>query len=364
MNMKKKYIVVVVLSSLFCSCAGLMSPGPKSPAMILMTKNDVSLKDSWTKFISQNPAPKVVLRVPGPSRGVTQEQMSQLESFYNYIEKKLLEANFTIRDRSLLTTILEKMGDQPGYEEIGKKIDTDIIVEIGTVKGGEHAVDVSWRPETSQTFSKGGTAAGAVLEGRLILVSSNEVVGIFTLKALLPEEYFVYNAEKDKYDFVMRPSDADYLHQNLTAKLVALLKGSLTDQITPVTFVFDRDGHITREIMRVSEGKSPISSQAKASGNVSRVWLGVRASLLEDGRVEIVEVEDNSPASLAELKEGDVILKVDGKDITSPEFLAAEIQKRKPGDVVSLAINRGGKTLDIKVELGDSRKRMPGAPAF
>jgi len=69
--------------------------------------------------------------------------------------------------------------------------------------------------------------------------------------------------------------------------------------------------------------------------------------------VEIVSIEDESPAELAKLEKGDIILEFDGIKITSTDMLADEIRRRKPGDNVPMKIEREGKTKDIKLKLGE-----------
>ncbi|MFC4775647.1 S1C family serine protease [Paenibacillus sp. GCM10023252] len=64
----------------------------------------------------------------------------------------------------------------------------------------------------------------------------------------------------------------------------------------------------------------------------------------------------NSPAYLADLKQFDVITGIDGKKFTTKEKLIAEIQKRKVGDKVDLNIFRGGKAMNLQVEIGDRNK--------
>jgi serine protease Do len=153
---------------------------------------------------------------------------------------------------------------------------------------------------------------------------------------------------------------------NRDGQMIGLLRGAYFED-NPVLFEF-REQQIVGSGYAFSRAQAPASGMAqaipidvvkdvygqiKANGKVSRGWLGISTQLNEDGRLQIVEVEDDSPASLAKLKEGDVILKLDGKDITGPEVLGTEIRMRKPGQTVSLTVNRGGKTLDIKVRLGE-----------
>ncbi len=153
---------------------------------------------------------------------------------------------------------------------------------------------------------------------------------------------------------------------NKDGQMIGLLRGAYFED-NPVLFEF-REQQIVGSGYAFSRAEAPSSGMAqaipidvvkdvygqiKANGKVSRGWLGVNTRLNEDGRLEIVEVEDDSPASLSKLQEGDVILKLDGKDITGPEVLGAEIRLRKPGKDVTLQVQRGNKTLDIKVKLGE-----------
>src|SRR6185437_5357639 len=64
------------------------------------------------------------------------------------------------------------------------------------------------------------------------------------------------------------------------------------------------------------------------------------------------EVQDNTPASRAGLKRGDVILKVNGKTVNSANDLRLMISNMAPNSTVNLTIWRDGKTQDVKVTLG------------
>ena len=153
---------------------------------------------------------------------------------------------------------------------------------------------------------------------------------------------------------------------NGSGQMVGLLRGAYTDE-QPVVFEF-REQQIVGSGTVISRAESPSSGMALAvpidivqsiasdlekKGKVERGWMGVQAGERPDGKVEIAAVEPKSPAELAKLKEGDIIVKVDGKDISSSEAMQSEIRSRKPGQDITVRIERDGKPQDIKVKLGE-----------
>jgi len=96
-----------------------------------------------------------------------------------------------------------------------------------------------------------------------------------------------------------------------------------------------------------------VTSEIKEKGRVERGWLGVSIEENEEGKVRIIAIEKESPAELAKLKEGDIVLKIEREEVTSTKMLAKEIRKRKPGKTITLKIERNGKEIDVKVKLGE-----------
>ncbi len=96
-----------------------------------------------------------------------------------------------------------------------------------------------------------------------------------------------------------------------------------------------------------------VTSEIKEKGRVERGWLGVSIEENEEGKVGIIAVEKESPAELAKLKEGDIVLKIEREEVASTKMLAKEIRKRKPGKTITLKIERNGKEIDVKVKLGE-----------
>lgn len=152
---------------------------------------------------------------------------------------------------------------------------------------------------------------------------------------------------------------------NKDGQMVGLLRGVYSEE-APVVFEFrEREqvasGYVVSRAEAPSSGMAlaipadivrTVTSEIKEKGRVERGWLGVSFTKNEEGRLEIVEVQDESPAKLAQLQEGDIILKIDGKEVASGPMFVSEIRSRKPGQDVKLEIEREGKAREIKVKLG------------
>lgn len=67
--------------------------------------------------------------------------------------------------------------------------------------------------------------------------------------------------------------------------------------------------------------------------------------------VGIVSVEEDSPADKAELKSGDIIVKIDDKDIKSIAYLRYNLYKYEKGDEIKVSYYRDGKLKDTKIKL-------------
>jgi S1-C subfamily serine protease len=100
-----------------------------------------------------------------------------------------------------------------------------------------------------------------------------------------------------------------------------------------------------------------VCSEIKTTGKMKRGWLGVSIAENEDGQVEIVDVERESPAELAKLEKGDIVLEFEGNKVASTEMLAEEIRMHSPGDDVEIKIERDGTSMDVKVKLGEYSER-------
>src|SRR5688572_26347352 len=106
----------------------------------------------------------------------------------------------------------------------------------------------------------------------------------------------------------------------------------------------------------------PILAAANDEDEAKRAYLGIRMqrvegglaealSIEEDGGVLVGQVVDKSPADQAGIKEGDVILKVDGTAVGTPETLGELIRAKSDGEMVNIQYQRDGETRIATVTL-------------
>lgn len=106
-----------------------------------------------------------------------------------------------------------------------------------------------------------------------------------------------------------------------------------------------------------------IVDEFERTGTISRAFLGVRyrvisrdVALLNEvpQGAYIQEVVPDSPADKAGVKEGDIIIKIDGKSVNTDTSIASVVQKKKVGDSLSLEVWSDGKTKTIDATLAES----------
>ncbi len=104
---------------------------------------------------------------------------------------------------------------------------------------------------------------------------------------------------------------------------------------------------IAQELIKQGYADHPILGIELDSSNPNQAFI----ANTEQG------VQSNGPAAKAGLKPGDEIVAIDGKQLDSPDQLIVLIRSHNVGDKISLTINRGGRTFDVKVVLGSSHNQ-------
>ena len=93
-----------------------------------------------------------------------------------------------------------------------------------------------------------------------------------------------------------------------------------------------------------------VAGELIKDGSVDHAYLGV--SLPDDGAARLQEVVNGAPADDAGLQAGDAVTAVDGESIDSGDDLRAAIDAKKPGDKITLTIERAGNERTVQVTLG------------
>ena len=101
-----------------------------------------------------------------------------------------------------------------------------------------------------------------------------------------------------------------------------------------------------------------IADQLIASGSASHGMLGVtvKAATTTVGSdtyvgAEVQDVSAGSGASAAGIRAGDVIIKVEGQEVSSAKQLIGYVRRYKAGDTISMTIVRNGQTQDVSVRI-------------
>ncbi len=111
----------------------------------------------------------------------------------------------------------------------------------------------------------------------------------------------------------------------------------------------------------INEAK-PIIQQLISQGRVVRPYLGVvpvtitpaiaaQLGLSVQKGVVLDSIAPNSPAAQAGLRQGDVIIAIDGKPMASEADLRQAIQAHKIGDTIELTVLRNGKHTSVRAQL-------------
>jgi putative serine protease PepD len=95
---------------------------------------------------------------------------------------------------------------------------------------------------------------------------------------------------------------------------------------------------------------------------IKRAYLGVQTGPPDPGRpsgAQVGGMTAGGPADKAGMRTGDVIRRIDGTSITNAQQLSTLIQKKQPGDQVTVVVDRGGSSQTFQVTLGTRPASTP-----
>ena len=104
---------------------------------------------------------------------------------------------------------------------------------------------------------------------------------------------------------------------------------------------------------QIIAGEMPTHAQLGVSLSTVDAQNAQRYGLATDTGAYVAAVSPNSGAAEAGIQVGDIVTAFDGQPVESASDLMLDVRSKNPGDTVTLTVNRGGKTQDVKVTLGD-----------
>ena len=109
-----------------------------------------------------------------------------------------------------------------------------------------------------------------------------------------------------------------------------------------------------------SDDAIPIIKELIENKKIVRPYIGLSGVDIDETMAKrsnvaqgiyVAQVYNNTPAKNAGIQKGDIIVGVDGTEITTMEELNEIKNSKKIGDIITLKINRAGKEIELKVTL-------------
>ncbi len=121
-----------------------------------------------------------------------------------------------------------------------------------------------------------------------------------------------------------------------------------------VVVITGKDGERSKTLrMRSKDGRMLFETEP----DPDKPWLGVLLTFTDEG-VELNSVMQGSPADKAGLQAGDLIVKVDGRDMTDTKGRGGLLENSKPGDRLRFTVLRDGEEERLRVKLGSHPGRV------
>ncbi|MHC2256544.1 S1-C subfamily serine protease [Bradyrhizobium embrapense] len=99
-----------------------------------------------------------------------------------------------------------------------------------------------------------------------------------------------------------------------------------------------------------------VAAQLEKSGRIARGYLGVglQPVRLDDGLgAMVMNVDKAGPSAAAGIRQGDVIIAVNGEKLSGVRALSRGLGPQSVGTVIELTVHRGGEPLNFKVTVGE-----------
>ena len=132
---------------------------------------------------------------------------------------------------------------------------------------------------------------------------------------------------------------------------------SPSEQLDLVVWRNGREIDLQANLAGMGQGTGRIAGRTTSSFDVGgRAGLGVVFDERSTDQIVISDITDGSPAQLAGLRRGDVILSVDGRRMSSFGDMTRYIGQRSPQEQVDITVLRNGRRMNLQAELASRRQ--------
>jgi len=114
-------------------------------------------------------------------------------------------------------------------------------------------------------------------------------------------------------------------------------------------------GAVALSLTRIRQERPAAPAGGAASGGYGPYFGTIPDMTPRDFGLRITGVREGSPAEMAGLKGGDVIVEFDGKAIADIYAYTYALREKKPGDAVKVVVERDGKRITMNAVLGERR---------
>ncbi|MGH1349903.1 MAG: Do family serine endopeptidase [Methyloligellaceae bacterium] len=257
-------------------------------------------------------------------------------------EEGFVVTNNHVVEKGVEITVTFENGDTLPAKLIGSDPRTDLALlkitkkgKYPTVKFAEKAARVGdWVLAVGNPFGLGGTVTAGIVSAKNRNIGSG------------PYDYL-------QIDAAVNRGNSGGPAFNLAGEVVGVNTAIFSPSGGNVGIAFAVPATLTKKVIE----------QLKQSGSVSRGWLGVHIQTVSEDIAEglgmekaygaiVTKVTKGGPADKSDLKNGDVIINVNGSEIKDSRDLARKIAALPPKQDANLIVFRDGKEKPITVKLG------------
>jgi len=269
----------------------------------------------------------------------------------NHVIEGADEISVTLNDKS--TYSAKVIGSDPNTDVAlikveGKNLPTIPFGNSDELKVGEWVLAVGNPMNLTSTVTAGIVSA----KGRNLGIIGGNNYGQKQNKSNLSIESFIQT------DAAVNPGNSGGALVNLKGELVGINTAIISQTGSYAGYSFAIPVNIVARVV----------GDIKQFGSFQRAYLGVSirdidAEFAKDKNISvrdgvyIMSVEEKSGALEAGIKEGDVIIEINGVPVSKSSALQEQVSRYHPGDVITVKAKRGDKIHDFKVKL---RNRQGG----